>query len=97
MLYFGFIAIAFLTGSCVARPTNSVVVEKLEKPPAGWIQDESTKVDKDATSITLNIHLTNQGMDKFHELAMNVRRVPSLIVASILSQIDCNAWPRAIW
>jgi tripeptidyl-peptidase-1 len=71
-------AVAVMTISCVARPTsssdfNTTVVEKLNSAPFGWEKDASAKLDKDATSITLKIHLVNQDMDKFHDLAMNVR------------------------
>lgn len=71
-------AVAVLTTACIARPTssvdfNSTVVEKLNNAPVGWVKDSSTKLDKDATSITLKVHLVNQDMDKFHDLAMNVR------------------------
>jgi tripeptidyl-peptidase I len=70
--------IVILATACVARPTsdatfNKAVVEKLEGPPDGWIKDASVELDKDTTSITLKIHLVNQNMDKFHDLAMNVR------------------------
>jgi len=71
-------AVVILTTTCVARPTSSVdftssVVEKLNSAPVGWVKDPSAKLDKDATSITLKVHLVNQDMDKFHDLAMNVR------------------------
>jgi hypothetical protein len=65
-------AVAVLAIACVARPTSNVVVEKLESAPSGWIKDDLAKVDKDATSITLKIHLVNKDMEKFQELAMNV-------------------------
>jgi tripeptidyl-peptidase-1 len=70
-------SIAILATACVARPTNDArfnkaVVEKLEGPPDGWVQDASVELDKDTTSITLKVHLVNQNMEKFHELAMNV-------------------------
>lgn len=63
--------------TAVARPTSHVdfgksVAEKLAAAPAGWVQDASEKVDKDATSITLKIHLVNKDMAKFHERAMSV-------------------------
>jgi hypothetical protein len=63
--------------TAVAHPTSHVdfektVAEKLAVAPTGWVQDASEKVDKDATSITLKIHLVNKDMDKFHEHAMNV-------------------------
>jgi len=74
-----FSSVIALSTACVALPTasngidfKSSVVEKLSNPPAGWVRDDSAKVDKDAASITLKIHLVNQGMDKFHDLAMNV-------------------------
>jgi tripeptidyl-peptidase-1 len=68
------IALSIIT---VAHPTSHVefekdIAEKLKAAPAGWVQDISEKVDKDATLITLKIHLVNKDMDKFHEHAMNV-------------------------
>lgn len=72
-----FSTVAILTTAAIARPTSEVlnknVVEKLAAAPAGWVKDESAKLDKAATSITLKVHLVNQDMDKFQELAMNVR------------------------
>lgn len=70
-------AVTILAATCVARPTNSdatskVVVEKLEAAPVGWVKDSPAQLDKDATLITLKIHLVNADMDKFHNLAMNV-------------------------
>jgi tripeptidyl-peptidase-1 len=70
-------AVAILVTACVARPTSSVdftstVFEKLSGAPVGWVKDSTAKLDKDATSITLKVHLVNQDMDKFHDLAMNV-------------------------
>jgi tripeptidyl-peptidase-1 len=61
----------------VSHPTSHLdfeksVAETLKAAPAGWVQDSSEEVDKDATSITLKIHLVNKDMDKFHERAMNV-------------------------
>ncbi|CAI6303074.1 unnamed protein product [Periconia digitata] len=72
MLFFGVSTLAILAVTVVARPTSNVVVEQLQGPPAGWIKDDGTKVDKDVTTITLQIHLTNQGMKEFHDLAMNI-------------------------
>jgi tripeptidyl-peptidase-1 len=70
-------AVTVLSAICTARPTSNddfskVVVEKLDTAPVGWVKDSSATLDKDATSITLQIHLVNQDMDKFHDLAMNV-------------------------
>lgn len=48
------------------------VVESLTAPPRGWVKDESAYVDKDDAQIRLRMHLVNQDMDKFHELAMSV-------------------------
>jgi tripeptidyl-peptidase-1 len=47
-------------------------LEKIEGSPAGWTLDQSAEVDRDATVMQLKIHLVNQGMDKFHKLAMDV-------------------------
>lgn len=65
-------ALAVLVCVSTARPTSSAVFEKVESSPAGWTLDKTAKIDKDATTITLKIHLVNQGMDKFHKLAMDV-------------------------
>ncbi|KAJ4351604.1 uncharacterized protein N0V89_006947 [Didymosphaeria variabile] len=65
-------ALAILVCVCDARPTSSVVFEKIESSPAGWVLDKAAKVDKDETFITLKIHLVNQGLDKFHKLAMDI-------------------------
>jgi hypothetical protein len=78
-----FSAIAVLAVACVARPTSNVVFEKLDSAPSGWARDDSAKVDKDAMSITLKIHLVNKDMDKFHELAMNVRTTGSALVTQL--------------
>lgn len=48
------------------------VVEKLNGPPAGWVQDDSIDFDKDASNVKLRIHLVRQGVEKFEEMAMNV-------------------------
>ncbi|KAF1955942.1 subtilisin-like protein [Byssothecium circinans] len=63
---------ALLSTRAFARPTSNFVIEKLESPSVGWVKDSSAYVDKDATTITLKIHLANQNMDKFHERAMNI-------------------------
>jgi tripeptidyl-peptidase-1 len=67
--------VTVLATACVARPTNEfskAVIEKLEAAPVGWVKDSSTELDKDSTSITLKVHLVNQDMDRFHDLAINV-------------------------
>jgi hypothetical protein len=66
-----------LAVTVVARPTSQIdfeksVVEMLKEAPAGWEKDASQNVEKDATSITLKIHVVNKNMDKFHEHATNV-------------------------
>jgi len=70
--------VSLLATACVARPASDVnfskaVVEKLDAAPVGWVKDVSADLDKAATSITLKVHLVNKDMDKFHDLAMNVR------------------------
>lgn len=65
--------LAVLLSASNARPTSNVVLEKIEDSPTGWVLDPSSDVDKDNTVISLKIHLTNQGMDEFHNLAMDVR------------------------
>ena len=73
MRFFAFAGAAALLVSCDARPTSSVVFEKVEDSPVGWVLDKAAKVDKDESSITLKIHLVNENMDAFHKLAMDVR------------------------
>ena len=53
--------------------SSSRVYEKINGPPAGWSVDDSTPIDKDLSTIRLRVQLVPQNMDKFHELAMNVR------------------------
>jgi tripeptidyl-peptidase-1 len=77
----GLSTITILATACIARPTsdvnfNKAVIEKLEAPPIGWVKDASVELDKDTTSITLKVHLVNQDMAKFHDLALNVRSFP---------------------
>lgn len=59
-----------------STPTNDALktslVESLAGPPLGWEKDESIKFSKADSKITLRIHLVQQDMDKFHELAINV-------------------------
>lgn len=64
--------VASLVLLCDARPTSSVLFEKVDSSPAGWVVDKAAKVDKDESSITLKIHLVNENMDAFHKLAMDV-------------------------
>jgi tripeptidyl-peptidase-1 len=51
---------------------KSSIREKLAGPPAGWVKDDSININKDSM-MSLRIHLVHQDMDKFHELATNVR------------------------
>ena len=77
------LAVLAASSSCLASPlTNparrdgdfkSSVVESLSGPPLGWAKDESLKLNKEDMKISLRIHLVQQDMDKFHELAINVR------------------------
>lgn len=53
-------------------PLKSSVREELAGPPAGWVKDESVKVNKETSTMSLMIHLVHQDMDKFHDLAMSV-------------------------
>jgi hypothetical protein len=71
-----FVAVA-LTVTVLARPTSQIdfeksIVEVLKEAPPGWNKDASQNVEKDATSITLKIHVVNKNMDEFHEHATNV-------------------------
>lgn len=57
------------------------VVERLNGPPKGWVKDDSIKVDKDIEMVKLRIHLVQQGMDKFHDMAMKVCEATSRKIA----------------
>ncbi|RDL41680.1 Subtilisin-like protein [Venustampulla echinocandica] len=48
------------------------IYQKLPAPPAGWERDDSVKLDKDSFMVKLRIHLVQQGMKKFHDLAMKI-------------------------
>jgi hypothetical protein len=62
---------------------KSSVFEKLAKPPAGWEKDESVVFNKDGSSVRLRIHLVQQGMNDFHDLALKVS--------------DCSISPEPRW
>lgn len=52
---------------------KSSVFHKLAQPPMGWERDESVIIDKDGSSIKMRIHLVQQRMGEFHDLALKVR------------------------
>ncbi|KAH8702808.1 Pro-kumamolisin, activation domain-containing protein [Phaeosphaeriaceae sp. PMI808] len=58
--------ITILATACASRPTSNVDFNKVV------VKDPSAKLDKNSTSITLRVHLANQDMTKFHDLAMNI-------------------------
>lgn len=78
MLVLNTVASVFALSSLVAGlPTTgsglkSSVFEKLIGPPTGWVADQDAKVDKDASMIKLRIHLVQQDMQDFHDLAIKV-------------------------
>lgn len=71
-----FSAVLAVASSAVARniPATTSVYEKLNGPPTGWVADDSTPINKDTSTMRLRVQLVPQNVDKFHELAMNVRR-----------------------
>ncbi|KAI3393429.1 hypothetical protein diail_4265 [Diaporthe ilicicola] len=75
---------------------DSVVVESLSAPPRGWVKNETQQVDKDADRIRLRMHLVNQDMDKFEELALNIATPGHHLYGSHLSQqaIDAIIAPK---
>ncbi|KAH6674693.1 peptidase S8/S53 domain-containing protein [Halenospora varia] len=82
-------------GSRDAAP-KSTVYEKVAAPPVGWTQDKDQKLDKDATTIKLRIHLIQQDMDKFHEMALNIATPGHKLYGNHLSQhvIDAMISPK---
>jgi hypothetical protein len=80
MFVLGSLSVLVALSSCVyGSPTfgssghETKIVEKLASAPAGWTKDESIQLDKDSLMMKLRIHLVPQDMNKFHDLAMNVR------------------------
>lgn len=82
MYFFSAVSVVLaLSPSAFSSPTRhpkrdvsfkSSVVEKLNGPPVGWTKDDSTKVDKNVEMVKLRIHLVQQEMDKFHNMAMKI-------------------------
>jgi hypothetical protein len=62
---------------------KSSVFEKLAVPPIGWARDDNVRVDKELDMVKLRIHLIQQNMRDFHELAMSVCTLAPLILQSI--------------
>lgn len=78
MLFNSVSVVLGLSLSVFASPTGKdvsfkrSVVEKINGPPAGWARDESIQVNKDVEMVKLRIHLVQQGMSEFHEMATKV-------------------------
>ncbi|TVY51388.1 Tripeptidyl-peptidase sed3 [Lachnellula cervina] len=101
-----FLAVLAVSSSCLASPLTSSarrdgnfkgsVVESLSGPPLGWAKDESLKLNKEDMKISLRIHLVQQDMDKFHELAINIATPGHDLYGSHLSQhvIDAMIAPK---
>jgi hypothetical protein len=72
--------IAAFVASILASPisgevssfSKSSIFEKKALPPTGWEQDDSVVLDKDSMFMKLRIHLVQQNMPDFHDLAMKV-------------------------
>ncbi|KAF4627954.1 hypothetical protein G7Y89_g10196 [Cudoniella acicularis] len=75
---------------------KSSVYEKIEAPPAGWARSDAQKLDKDVATIKLRIHLVQQDMDKFHDLAMKIATPGHELYGNHLSQhvIDAMIAPK---
>jgi len=72
-----------LSSSVIAWPTfglhssrdatfKSSIVAKLNGPPAGWEKDDTAEVNKAVDMVKLRIHLVQQGMSDFHDVAIKV-------------------------
>jgi tripeptidyl-peptidase-1 len=99
MFFSGALSIVLaLSASALAGPVNdkrtsfkSSVVEKLLTPPAGWVEVPSAQVNKDVDTITLRIHLVQQDLEKFQEMAINVSRNSIIQICNLLTiEIDCD-------
>ncbi|TAQ83531.1 hypothetical protein B7494_g8146 [Chlorociboria aeruginascens] len=90
-------AILVFAASSSALPTRSndlsktSVIEKLKAPPAGWIEDETANLDKDGTGVKLRIHLAQQDMGKFHDVAMRIATPGDELYGSHLEQHVINS------
>ncbi|TVY82340.1 Tripeptidyl-peptidase sed3 [Lachnellula suecica] len=94
-----------ISASSFASPVNSAreddvfkssVVESLSGPPLGWTKDESEILSKSDLKILLRIHLVQQDMDKFHELAMQIATPGHELYGSHMQQhlIDAMIAPK---
>ncbi|MCJ1312916.1 hypothetical protein MMC25_006592 [Agyrium rufum] len=75
---------------------KSSVVERLTGPPEGWVKDDAARFDKDAAVVKLRIHLVQQGMDRFHDMAMKIATPGHELYGQHLSQqvIDAMIAPK---
>ncbi|KAJ0124761.1 hypothetical protein J7T55_006102 [Diaporthe amygdali] len=89
-------AASFPAGGSHDARKDTVVVESLSAPPRSWVKNETQQVDKDASQIRLRMHLVQQDMDKFQELALNIATPGHHLYGSHLSQqaIDAIIAPK---
>ena len=89
-------AVLALSSSALALPLvdglegvtfRSSIFEKLAKPPVGWQRDDRVQLNKEGSSVKLRIHLVQQNMRDFHDLALKV-----LHLANPLLRINGSAW-----
>lgn len=74
MRFSTFLSLSSLLWASSALPTSSIVLEKIEGSPPGWVLDQTTDLDRDATTLTLKIHLVNEKIKDFNKLALDVRQ-----------------------
>ena len=51
---------------------QSSVLEHLGEPPSGWTKDAKHSLDKEVSTVTLQIHLVQQGITNFYKVATKV-------------------------
>lgn len=66
------LAFPFSSDSSKDVTFKSSIFEKIAAPPAGWTKDDTVQFDKDSSTMKLRIHLVQQNMEDFHDLAMKV-------------------------
>ncbi|RDW69757.1 subtilisin-like protein [Coleophoma cylindrospora] len=84
-----------LFGRSSMRKTSELfdtrIAESLAYPPNGWELDENAVLDKDTSMIKLRIHLEQQGMSDFQDLAMKIATPGHELYGSHLPQHAINA------
>ncbi|KAG9247173.1 peptidase S8/S53 domain-containing protein [Calycina marina] len=93
---FGLAASVFAAPAASDTTFKSSVFEKISTIPSAWTASKDLKVDKDASPISLRIHLVQPGMEKFLDMAMKIATPDHELYGNHLSQsvIDAMVVPK---